>query len=134
MENKKADIRTLLKEFLEEFKSQKLEISRQQGALWDDLNSVKEQIIEITGKMKEVDNTLAFLNRTLFGEEQIGFKGIVKTMEELSNNIDNFIKVSNERETKRENTLKNINFLYTFLSSTGFVSIVTLIYKYFFKR
>lgn len=125
---------TLLKEFLEDFKKQKEELSEKLKNQENMLNILKIDMTELKNKVSKHD-------RCLYGDEQDGFKGIVKTMQDTNNTINNlnnslndFMNTFKNKELIKENTFKNINFLYTFMSSTGFIYICSILYKLLIKK
>ena len=124
----------LLKEFLEEFKKQKEELSVR-------LDIQEKKLNNLLINMTELEKNVSKHNRTLYGEEQDGFKGIVKTMKDTNDTINNlntslndFMNTFKNKELIKENTFKNINFLYTFMSSTGFIYICSILYKLLIKK
>ena len=124
----------LLKEFLEEFKKQKEELSVR-------LDIQEKKLNNLLINMTELEKNVSKHNRTLYGEEQDGFKGIVKTMKDtndtinsLNTSLNDFMNTFKNKELIKENTFKNINLLYTFMSSTGFIYICSILYKLLIKK
>ena len=141
MENKfYKEIKDILQEFLEIYKNEKQELSRNQGALWNTTNSAVKDLTILKEEM-------SMLKRTLYGEDKTGFKGVVQNYREMCNSIqtlsdtvnkritgldislNSFMNEFKEKEIQKNTTMKNINIFYTLITSAGFLTFCGFLYK-----
>lgn len=126
------------------YKTEKIEFVNKQTNLEEITNKLNKEVTI----MKE---DISLLQRTLYGEDKTGFKGVVQTTKELNNSIlslsdsfnekigdlsislTSFMNEFKEKEIQKNTTIKNINIIYTLLSSTGFVAFCGFVYKLLIK-
>ena len=124
-----SEINDKLGKIEETYIQEKSELSRNIGGLWNSLNEDKKRLTVLEENVKILGETSNQIERILYGEQAIGFAGIIGKMGDFENSLKTLVEEIKENNIKRDTTIKILTTMCTILTSGGFLAFIAFIYK-----
>ena len=128
-----SEINEKLGKIEEAYLQEKTELSRNIGALWNSFNKDEKRLTVLEENVKILSETSNQIERILYGEQAIGFAGIIGKMGDFENSLKTLVEEIKENNIKRDTTIKILTTMCTILTSGSFLAFIAFIYKLIVK-